>query len=193
MPVQAKPAPAAAPTTELDIENLLDTYHFTAEWIRFADAKAAAVITVAAALAGFLIPSLQEYVKEMRSAAGGVNAWHIAVVSVFAIWLLTFVAACVRAFACIIPFRRRGIHPALQTCPHFHPAAISTRYRIEQVEEFVAACGSLRMADFRKEVSAGLLIDAHISATKYTRVTQAIRLLAVNALLGFTYLVMRQF
>lgn len=188
-----KPAAPQSEPQKLDIENLLDTYHFTAEWIRFADAKAAAVITVAGALAGFLIPSLQDYVKEVRAAAGGVNGWHVAVISVFAAWLLTFVWACVCAFSCIIPFRRRGVHPALDTCPHFHPAAIAKRYRMEQVAEFTTDCAQLGLDDFRREVSAGLLIDAHISATKYTRVTLAIRLLSLNALLGFGYLVMRQF
>jgi hypothetical protein len=44
---------------ELETENLVATYDTVAEWIRFADAKAAVVLTVVGAIAGTLIPTLR--------------------------------------------------------------------------------------------------------------------------------------
>ena len=53
----------SAPTRqriELETENLVATYDTVAEWIRFADAKAAVVLSVVGAIAGTLIPTLRD-------------------------------------------------------------------------------------------------------------------------------------
>ncbi|MEL6110715.1 MAG: hypothetical protein AAFU85_32310, partial [Planctomycetota bacterium] len=39
----------------VDTTDLIEGYHATAEWIRFADAKAAVVLTVGAAVSGLVV------------------------------------------------------------------------------------------------------------------------------------------
>ena len=48
-------------------ENFIETYHAISEWIRFADAKAAVILTVGGALAGFLIPTVQAIISDPES------------------------------------------------------------------------------------------------------------------------------
>jgi hypothetical protein len=65
-------SPAAAPSRDstqdaLEAENLIETYQIIGEWVRFADAKAAAVLAVNGALCGALIPLLKR-IHEKRSA-----------------------------------------------------------------------------------------------------------------------------
>ncbi|MDA0590306.1 MAG: hypothetical protein O2820_20800 [Planctomycetota bacterium] len=150
----------SAPTRqeiELETENLVATYDTVAEWIRFADAKAAVVLTVVGAIAGTLIPTLRDY---LASADPHPTTWWNTLVTVlFAGWLSLGVAASVFAFRCIIPFRRKGHHPALEKCAHFHPAGIASKYTIDQHDEFVAGYQQAGTDGFRKEVLAGLLID----------------------------------
>jgi hypothetical protein len=176
---------------ELETENLVATYDTVAEWIRFADAKAAVVLTVVGAIAGTLIPTLREYLDSADPHPA--NWWNTLVTVLFAAWLSLGVAACVFAFRCIIPFRRKGQHPSLEKCAHFHPAAIATRYTIDQHDEFVAGYQAAGTDGFRKEVLAGLLIDSHISGSKYRNVTTSIRLLAWAAVISMIYLLAIQF
>ncbi len=196
---EAKPAEATSGTTtdlasanqdiglKLETENLVETYSVVAEWIRFADAKAAVVLTVEAAIAGLLIPTLKEYLAEDAS-SHMTSWWSSLVVVLFALWLITTIATFVWAFLCVLPFRLRGRHPSLDRCAHFHPAAIAQKYKIDAFDEFVAGYEAAGVDGFQREVLAGLLIDSHISNVKYGRVTRSIQLLAVSAVIGLTYL-----
>ena len=200
-----EPQTASRQDIELETENLIATYDTVAEWIRFADAKAAAVLTVAGALAGVLIPTLKEYlptlydpshfqvVDGIQQAVCKSPAWRAVVIGLYAVWLILTVASCWQAFRCILPFRRKGEHPSLQKCTHFHPAAISRRYSIDDHDGFVNGYEQAGVAGFQQEVLAGLLIDSHISAAKYGHVTSAIRLLGWSAFVAMLYLLAIQF
>ena len=172
---------------KLETENLVETYSVVAEWIRFADAKAAVVLTVEAAIAGLLIPTLKEYLAEDPN-SHLTSWWSGLVVALFAAWLIVMVATFVWAFSCVLPFRLRGRHPSLGRCAHFHPAAIAQKYKIDAFDEFVAGYEAAGVEGFQREVLAGLLIDSHISNVKYGRVTKSIQLLAVSAVIGLAYL-----
>lgn len=175
---------------DLETENLIATYDSVAEWIRFADAKAAVVLTVAGALASILIPTLKEYLAD---AAIHETGWNRLVLGLFTVWLLVTVWSAFSAFRCILPYRMGGQHPALHLCAHFHPAAISTKYAIDQHDAFVEGYRTAGVGGFQREVLTGLLIDAHISSNKYTRVTTSIRLLGASCVFALLYLVAVQF
>lgn len=176
----------------LEAENLIDIYQVIAEWIRFADAKAAVVLTVGGGLAGLLIPTLKEYLHSDKL-VHPFPWWTTLVGVLFASWLGTLVLSSISSFRCILPFRRNGRHPALGRCTHFHPAAIHSRYGLEDVDRFVVDCAQLGTAGLKDEVAAGLLIDSHISASKYHHVTMAIRLMGISAAIGLLYLLAIQF
>ena len=108
-------------------------------------------------------------------------------------WLLVGLASCVCATRCILPYRRKGEHPSQEKCAHFHPAAISSKYGIDDHDAFVAGYLKAGVKGFQQEVLAGLLIDAHISAHKYGNVTLSIRLLGWTAALAVLYLLAIQF
>ncbi len=209
-----EPQTATRQDIELETENLIATYDTVAEWIRFADAKAAAVLTVAGALAGVLIPTLKEYLAtlsthiahlkkvtisgveqyvETHSTVDQHTLWRSLVIGLYVISLILTVISCWQAFRCILPFRRKGEHPSLQKCTHFHPAAISRRYSIDDHDGFVTGYEQAGVAGFQQEVLAGLLIDSHISAAKYGHVTSAIRLLGWSAFVAMLYLLAIQF
>ena len=156
----------------LEAENLIDIYQVIAEWIRFADAKAAVVLTVGGGLAGLLIPSLKDYLHNDKL----VHPFE---------WWTKFVVG--------LPFRRRGKHPALGRCAHFHPAAIHYAYTLDDVDTFITDCSKLGTVGLKNEVAAGLLIDSHISAAKYHRVTTSIRLMGWSAIFALGYLLASQF
>lgn len=203
-----EPRTATRQDIELETENLIATYDTVAEWIRFADAKAAAVLTVAGALAGVLIPTLKEYLptlidtttvvfdpdtgEEFRGVCSQ-PVWRAYVVGLYVTWLILTVTSCWQAFRCILPFRRKGEHPSLQKCAHFHPAAISKQYSIDDHDTFVAGYQQAGVSGFQQEVLAGLLIESHISAAKYGHVTSAIRLLGWSAFVAMLYLLSIQF
>ena len=153
-----------------DTENYIEACHAVAEWIRFADAKAGVVLTVGGALAGLLIPTISPIINATPE-EHLFPFWKPVVLSLFALFTLFLLLAGVAAFRCITPFRRRGRHPALEHCSHFHPAAVAASYRIDQVKDFLRDCDEGGVAQFRREVIAALLFDAHISNVKYYRVT----------------------
>ena len=175
----------------LETENYIETYQIIAEWIRFADAKAAAVLTVDGALVGLLVTTLKPWLE--GESPGLLPFWSQLVVSLFAIWLFLLVLSGVWAFRCILPFRRKGRHPSLDHCTHFHPAAVCPKYALDDLDKFAADCEAIGMHGLKREVQAAVLIDSHISGTKYGRVTTAIRLLAWSSLFGFLYLIAIQF
>ncbi len=174
-------------------QELIETYHAISEWIRFADAKAAVVLTVGGALASVLIPTLKPYIIGFELTPHLGDWWLWVVIALFVLWLIFLVISSVHAFLCILPLRRGGKHPALDDCKHFHPAAISAAYKIDQVGEFRNEYKKLGENGFGKEVLAGVLIDAHISSAKYRRVTSSIKMLAISAVYGFLYLLASQF
>lgn len=177
-------------SVDLETENYIETYQIIAEWIRFADAKAAAVLTVDGALVGLLIPTLKPWLKAGHSLP---SVWTYLVMALFGVWLALLAISAIWAFRCILPFRRGGQHPALAHCKHFHPAAVSTHYQLEDIEKFCTDCDGIGMEGLKCEVQAAILIDSHISGNKYRHVTTAIRLLAASAVLGFLYIVAIQF
>ncbi|MBI3860308.1 MAG: hypothetical protein HY290_00270 [Planctomycetia bacterium] len=152
----------------LEAENLIDIYQVIAEWIRFADAKAAVVLTVGGGLAGLLIPTLKDYLHNDKL-IHPFDWWTKGVVVLYVLWLGVLVLSGIWAFRCILPFRRDGRHPALGRCAHFHPAAIESQYRLDDVDRFIRDCSQVGTAGLKNEVDAGLLIDSHISAAKYHR------------------------
>lgn len=188
----ATPAPTGLTVEALEAENLIDIYQVIAEWIRFADAKAAVVLTVGGGLAGVLIPTLKEYLHSDKL-IHPTEWWTKMVVVIYLAWLTILVISSVWAFRCILPFRRRGRHPALGKCAHFHPAAIEAAYKLDDVDQFVKDCSQLGTAGLKNEVAAGLLIDSHISASKYKCVTFSIRLMGVSSLFALAYLLAIQF
>jgi len=178
--------------SNLETANLIEGYHVIAEWIRFADAKAAVVLTVGGAIAGLVIPTLKSYLDE-DVAAHPTVWWTKLVIGLFAVWLLLLLVSGICAFRCILPFRRKGKHPALGHSSHFHPAAICTAFKLDDVERFIAECESMGDGGLRKEVAACLLIDSHISGAKYSYVTTSIRFMGVSSLVALIYLVAIQF
>ncbi|MEZ6141786.1 MAG: hypothetical protein R3B84_14540 [Zavarzinella sp.] len=179
-----------AVSTTLEVENYIDIYQIIAGWIRFADAKAAAVLTVSGALAGLLIPSLNGYLKSVADPKP--VQFYVAIFCFFA-WLLVMLYSSILAFLCIIPFRRKGVHPALSHCKHFHPASISVHYPLDDPEKFANACDQLTMQELKFEVTSGILVDSHISSAKYQRVTKSIKVLGLSSVLALVYLVLIQF
>ena len=191
-PAKTKDAKSTATETDLQTANLIEGYHVIAEWIRFADAKAAVVLTVGGAVGGLVIPTLKRYLTEDPSSHP--TEWWTAMVSaLFAIWLFLLLLSGIWAFRCILPFRRKGRHPALGHCAHFHPAAIGAAYSLDETEKFQNDADAMGEAGLRREVAACLLIDSHISAAKYARVTTSIRLMGASSIVALIYLVAIQF
>ncbi len=173
-------------TKNLETENLIETYQIIAEWIRFADAKAAVVLTAAGALASLLIPTFKPFL-ERDPGELPFAWWRFIVIGLFFGWLLVTGGSCFWAFMCINPTTNKGKHPAIGRCNHFHPAAISAKYSLADHGKFVSDYEKLGSSGLMQEVLQGLLVDSHISSTKYFRVSRAIRMLAVSAILGIFY------
>jgi hypothetical protein len=176
-----------------EISNYLETYSAIGEWIRFADAKAAAVLTVIAALAGLLIPTLKGYFDAKANGSYPVSWWPGLVVILFVLWLFFQVASGLSAFFCITPFRRRGRHPIIDHSRHFHPAGIAHHYRLDDYDRFVTEFDQVGPHQFKRQIMIAILIDAHISHSKYVYVSRAIRLLGVSIVFAFLYFLAIQF
>ncbi len=175
-------------------QNYIEAYHAIAEWIRFADAKAAVILTVGGAMAGLLIPTIHKVVDgEIADVGHWIPQWRIVVVGLFLLYVLFFLLSGVFAFLCINPFRKRGRHPALDHCDHFHPAAISARYGGGDVQAFVKNCKSNEGEQLLDEVLSAILLDSHISTRKYDRVKASLRLFGISIFFGFVYFLVLQF
>jgi Family of unknown function (DUF5706) len=174
--------------TQDDIANLIATYDTNAEWIRFADAKAGAVLTVNGVLASFLIPTL----NGMLDAGAADRGWRLVEYVLFGLWALVAVGSSVSAFRCIVPFRPRGRHPTTAGAPHFHSASTARQFAIDAEDEFVRSYERLDPAGIRREILVALLIDAHVAEAKYRWVRRAVQLLGVVAVTGFGYLAVLQ-
>lgn len=171
-------------------ENYIETYHAVSEWIRFADAKAAVVLTVGGAMAGFLIPTIHKVIADTDSHL--IPQWHAVCYVLFGLYILFFMLSGVFAFWCINPLTKRGKHPSIDHCKHFHPAAISAAYSEEDVSKFVKACDEIGAEGLMREVQAAIFLDAHISSAKYGRVKKAIFHFAVSVAFGFVYFLIAQ-
>ncbi|GAA5504775.1 hypothetical protein [Novipirellula caenicola] len=175
----------------LEAENLIETYQIIGEWIRFADAKAAAVLAVNGALCGVLVPTIHEYIRADQSHPAW--WWTSLVSATFLLWLASMIWSCVLAFRCILPFRYQGKHPSLGRANHFHPAAISAHYTIDQTEQFADEMQRIGMSGLKREIAICMMLDSHVSNSKYTFVSRSIRMLALSAILGLMYLIVTQF
>ena len=89
-------------------QNYIEAYHATAEWIRFADAKAAVILTVGGALAGFLIPTIHSTLDAENQVTHWIPYWRLTVVSMFVAYVVFFLLSGVYAFLCINPLRKKG-------------------------------------------------------------------------------------
>jgi len=189
------------------VENYLQSYNSIAEWIRFADAKAAVVLTVNGALASILIPTLKPFLHQRMEQLGMIPGrwqWSLFVANDFSgvifdisltcffLWLGLLVLSGTFAFLCISPYRRKGRHPALEHCSNFHPAAIAKKYPMSERQLFIEQTLQQGMRGLEKQVLTGILIDSHISNLKYSRVTSSIRFFFLSAVFGFGYMLMKQ-
>ncbi len=175
----------------LETEDFIETYKLIAEWIRFADTKAAATLTVNGVLLGLLIPTLKTYLAE--TSAHLTVWWTPMIVVLFLLWLFWLVVSAIHSFLCILPFRGLGRKLALDHMTHFHPAAISRKFPLTEVDRFVEESEKIGLAGLKREVLAGLLLDAHLSGAKYRYVTRSIWCLAISVVFGFLYLLAIQF
>lgn len=185
--------PANEPVSQAIIiertELFLETYSRIADWIKFADAKAAVVLTVNGAIAGLLIPTLHSF----RAASSMDDPLFVTAAIAFALWLFLLVCSGISAFLCILPVRIKNLHPSIGHCANFHPSAITAKYAIDEQKQFVADCTAGSGADFEQQVLAAILFDSHISSIKYRRVSASIKCFALSVLAGFVYLFVTQF
>ena len=86
-----------------------------------------------------------------------------------------------------MPTALTAVHTAVGRCAHFHPAAIATQYPLEGHEQFVCDFGRPAAEGFRNQVLIGMMVEAHISKSKYRHVIASIKLLAAAAPLGSAY------
>lgn len=184
-------APRERPGSDCDnswqeIECRLQQYNMIAEWIRFADAKAAVVLTVSGAAAGFIIPTINKVLLN-ESTSHWIPGWKPVVVTLFAGYLLFFLLSNVMAFLCINPFRKKGIHPSLNHCDHFHPSAISARFGLDEFDRFRKSSRESALEKLQNEIPVAILLDSHISTLKYSRVRSSLFLFAVSVVFGFLY------
>ncbi len=135
-----------------ETETFIDAYQITAEWIRFADAKAAAVLTVCGALAGLLIPTLKPFVDEPTYSRRGGTNWELG----YSWPGCSFCSppACPH-FSVFSGFVSHGKHQPSDTASRFHPAAMA-KYDITDGKRFVRDCEAIGTSGFAREVLAGL-------------------------------------
>ena len=180
-------------STEQGTENYIETYHAISEWIRFADAKAAVILTVGAAMAGFLIPTIHTVLANNNDPSVHLFPyWQEISVGIFSAYILFLLLSGIYAFLCINPSSSRGRHPSFDYCDHFHPAAIAAKYRGDQVTKFVDDCDKIGATALRREVQAAILIDSHISNNKYGRVKISLKYFVASVVFGFTYFLIAQ-
>ena len=189
-----KELPAAISDMGQHTQNYIEAYHAVAEWIRFADAKAAVILTVGGAMAGLLIPTIHTVVDQTATASEHwIPFWQPITVSLFSLYVAFFLLSGIYAFLCINPFRQKGRHPALDHCDHFHPAAIAAKYSSDDFELFLKNCRSNGQSDLLDEVLAATLFDSHISTLKYNYVKISLKLFATSVFFGFLYFLILQF
>ena len=175
----------------LKVEVLIENYKIIAEWIRFADAKAAVTLTVNGVLLGSLIPTLKTFLTEKTSHPTA--WWEAAVIVLFLGWLVLLAISAVNSFLCILPFRGTGRKLAMDHTTHFHPMAVKEHFPIEDLSGFLGSCAEVGMVGLKSEVRAAILLDSHLSSSKYGYVTRSIWCLAGSVVFGVFYLLTIQF
>lgn len=191
MPTQPDGDSVTTAGKALEIENYVETYKVIAEWIRFADAKAGVTLTVNGILLGLLVPTLKAYIAD--TAPRPFEWWTTLVVVLFIGWLLFMAASAAMAFLCVLPIRGTHRQLALHHTRHFHPAAICQHFGLTDVERFIQDCNGMSAEAVKKEIQCAMLIDAHLSASKYGYVARAIKFLGGSIVFGFLYLLAVQF
>jgi hypothetical protein len=88
---------------------------------------------------------------------------------------------------CLLPKALNAVHTAVGRCAHFHPAANATQYPLDWHEQFVRHFDRRPAEGFRNQVLIGMMVEAHISKSKYRYVIASIKLLTAAAPLGFAY------
>ena len=175
-------------------QNYIEAYHAISEWIRFADGKAAVILTVGGAMAGLLIPTIHRVVGEAtEEVEHWIPYWQSVTVGMFLLYVAFFLLSGIFAFLCINPFRQQGRHPALDHCDHFHPAAIACKYTREDCDKFVNNCKASGQSQLLDEVLAAILLDSHISNRKYGYVKTSLKFFATSVFFGFLYFLVLQF
>ena len=164
-----------------EIRHLITACEQIADWIRFAGTKAALVLTVDGIFAAFLVPTISHLTQGTRDAAA------LAASALFVAWASFVALSCTEAFRCLLPRALNAVHTAVGRCAHFHPAAIATQCPLDGHEQFVRDFGRRAAEGFRNQVLIGMMVEAHISKSKYRHVIASIKLLTAAAPLGSAY------
>jgi hypothetical protein len=173
----------------VEIPTLLEQYKIIADWIRFADAKAAVLLGVQGVLVGLFVPISTTYYQRFVSGELASKPWASLVLGCDALWFGLFLISTVLALLCIVPHGSRGRHKAFGRCNHFHPAAIALCYNEAGEESFVRDYLDLGPERLKKEILLGIFIDAFICSNKYRFVVLSTKLFAAELLIGFVFYV----
>jgi hypothetical protein len=111
----------------------------------------------------------------------------LAASALFVAWASFVALSCMEAFRCLLPKALNAVHTAVGRCEHFHPAAIATQCSLDRHEQFVRDFDRRAAEGFRNQVLIGMMVEAHISKSKYRHVIASIKLLTAAALLGSAY------
>jgi hypothetical protein len=114
-------------------------------------------------------------------------------VCLFLGWLFFLVLSAANSFRCILPLRGTGRNLTLTHATHFHPAAVAQKYALAEIDRFLADCDKIGTAGLQREILAAVLIDSHLSNSKYLHVTRCIWFLAVSVGFAALYLLAIQF
>jgi hypothetical protein len=164
-----------------EIRHLITACEQIAGWIRFAGTKAALALTVDGIFASFLVPTISHLTQGTRDAAA------LAASALFVAWASFVALSCTEAFRCILPKALNAVHTAVGRRAHFHPAAIATQCPLDRHEQFVRDFDRRAAEGFRNQVLIGMMVEAHISKSKYRHVIASIKLLTAAAPLGSAY------
>jgi hypothetical protein len=88
---------------------------------------------------------------------------------------------------CLLPKTLNAVHTAVGRCAHFHPAAIATQCPPDRHEQSVRDFGRRAAEGFRNQVLIAMMVQAHISKSKYRHVIASIKLLTAAAPPGSAY------
>lgn len=166
---------------------LIENYKVVADWIRFADTKAAVLLAVQGALIGLFVPMSATFYERVTRGEFPSRAWPAFVIGSDVVWFGLFLASSLMALRCINPHAVKGVHVSIGQCDHFHPAAIASCYKSTEQERFVRDYTDLGPDGFKREVLVGIFMDSFISNYKYKCVRAAIRLFALELAAGFVF------
>ena len=163
------------------IGHLITACEQIAGWICFAATKAALALTVDGILAAFLVPAISHLTQGTPDAAA------VAAPDLFVTWASFVALSCTEAFRCLLPRALNAVHAAVGRCAHVHPAAIAAQCPPGRHEQFVRGFGRRAAEGLRNQVLIGIMIEAHISKSRYRHVIASIKLLTAAAPPGSAY------